>query len=111
MRAIGLTAAVVLLCGPAWSQTPQPGTQAAGPGPATTTPAPVPAPVPGAPVRNGPSVIPEQIAPPGATAGPPNATPFSGTPSVQLPPDSQILLKRGQQPGGPGSSPAPNLSK
>ncbi len=115
MRAATLLPLLLLTCPPllvaaALAQTPQAGTQAGGQGPAATTPAPVPGVVPGAPASTGPGTIPDQVAPPATTAGPPDATPFSAAPSAQLPSDNSVILRRDNR-GTGQASPVPNLSK
>ncbi len=110
MRHAVLLFALLLPAGAAWAQVPQAGTQAGGRGPDAATPAPVPGVVPGAPAGRGPGTLPEQIAPPAAGAGPPDATPFSAAPSAQLPSDPSVILKRDRR-GTDQRSPVPNLSK
>lgn len=82
-----LIAAALLLAVPAIAQVPEKGPAAVTPQP--TTPAPVPNVAAGVPNAAGPTVIPDQIAPPSAdSAGPSHSTPFSGNPAGQLPADT-----------------------
>ncbi len=112
MRRIALLA-TLLLPTLALAQAPQPGTTsgAAPPSrlPPTTTPAPVPGVAPGVPATGSASAVPEQIAPPGLSAGPANSTPLSSTPSGDLPSNQSLPFGR-SAPGGAGSA-TPNLSR
>ena len=112
MRSIVLLA-TLLLPALAAAQSPQPGTTSGAAPPARlppiNTPAPVPEVAPGVPATGSASVVPEQVAPPGATAGPANATPLSSTPSGQLPSDQGLPFGRDRT-GGAGSA-TPNLSR
>ena len=110
MRHAVLMLALLLPAGAAWGQAPQAGTQAGGRGPDATTPAPVPNVLPGVPSGAGPGTVPDQVAPPAVTAGPPDATPFSAAPSAQLPSDQGVILRRDNR-GTGQASPVPNLSK
>lgn len=94
-----LSAGCLTLGTAALAQQPQPGSSAASP-PAGYTPAPVPSAVPSTPGQTSPAAIPDQIAPPANSGGPANSTPFSATPTDQLP--------SGNGNGGPS---VPNLSR
>ena len=108
MRALWLVPALAtsLLTSGAWAQSAQKGVSTAT---EPSTAAPVPAVAPGVPGSAGPAAIPEQVAPPSLTAGPANGTPFSGTPSGQLPSDTATPTARDQM-GGSGAA-TPNLSR
>ncbi len=79
----------------------------------TFTPAPVPGVVPATSADGAPAPVPEQISPPGIgnnVAGPANATPFSSTPSADMPPDAAMPDRRDGTLGGAGGI-VPNVSK
>jgi hypothetical protein len=72
---------LALTATPAVAQQPpqgQPQSGPAAPPSGVLTPAPVPA---SPPATSGATVAPERIAPPAATAGPPDSTPFSTIPT------------------------------
>lgn len=76
-------------------------------------PAPVPAVMPPTSQTGQPSSVPEQISPPGVgnnIAGPADATPFSSTPSSNMPPDAAMPNGRDGTQGGAGAL-VPNTSK
>lgn len=115
MRAFPLLA-MLLLPAVACAQTPQ-GTAAnsdnAPRSAADFTPAPVPAVLPPSSPDGVPATVPEQMAPPGIgnnIAGPANATPFSTTPSSNMPPDAAMPNERTGVQGGDGAI-VPNTSR
>ncbi len=77
------------------------------------TPAPVPSVMPPSSQTGAPATVPEQISPPGVgnnIAGPADSTPFSSTPSANMPPDAAMPNGRTDQQGGAGGI-VPNVSK
>ncbi len=77
------------------------------------TPAPVPSVLPPSSQTGAPATVPEQISPPGVgnnIAGPADATPFSSTPSSNMPPDAAMPNGRDTTQGGAGAI-VPNTSK
>ncbi len=114
--AFGLLAAVAAVTA-AHAQLPQTGTTVTGPARSSTppnglTPAPVPSVAAPSSTLGDPTTVPERISPSGGmsgAAGPSNSTPFSGTGSGSLPPDSAVNGNRDSVVGGAGSP--PNVSR